>query len=503
MARRPVRGSQAGAAMDFSGEGQLSQDLTALWLLLCAFMVFFMQASFLKSTQCPPCTSYFFFYSKVNFPNSLSPYFRLQSGFALLEAGTVRAKNVRNILLKNAIDACIAAICWWAVGAAFANGTTDGCGNAFIGHDNFFSSGISSQGPTGFAVWIFGFAFSATASTIVSGAVAERVQFRAYMLYTVFITSFVYPVVAYWGFSSSGWLSAWRVSCGTATPLPTFSGTTGLLDFAGSGIVHMVGGGAALVGAIIAGPRLGRFVNGNVVHFENSNPTLMTLGVLILWLGWYGFNAGSTGCMYRCMGTAAIAAANTTVSAAAGGLACLIISILLGKPGDIGPLLNGILAGAVSITASCAFVEPYAAFFIGTIGAGVYQSSSALLMRLQIDDPLDASPVHFFCGMWGVVASGFFATESKVFASYGHAEGWGVFYGGSGEQFGIQILGIVAISAWSCSLAAVCFYSLKRFGYLRVSKEDEMQGLDITGGIGSGQLMACLGRCGAVDISKD
>ncbi|KAH7617269.1 putative Ammonium transporter 2 [Nannochloris sp. 'desiccata'] len=273
----------------------------------------------------------------------------------------------------------------------------------------------------------------------------------------------------------------------------------GLLDFAGSGVVHMVGGGAALVGAIIAGPRLGRFVNGHIVHFENTNASQMTLGTLILWLGWYGFNAGSTGCMYGCMGTAAIAAANTTISAAAGGLACLLINIILGKPGDVGPLLNGILAGAVSITASCAFVEPYAAFIIGMVGAAVYQSASALLMRLQIDDPLDASPVHFFCGMWGVLASGFFAVESKVAATYGYAEGWGLFYGGGGgKQFGIQVLGMVAICAWCCSLAAVCFYGLKRFGCLRVTKEDELQGLDITGGIGSGQLLGCLGRFGTV-----
>jgi Amt family ammonium transporter len=422
----------------------------------------------------------------------------LQSGFALLEAGTVRTKNVRNILLKNVIDACIAAFCWWGVGSAFAQGQTNGCGNAFIGDQNFFGSGISSQGPAGFAIWIFGFAFSATASTIVSGAVAERVQFRSYLIYTVFITAFVYPVVAHWVWSSSGWLSAWRVSCGTENPLPTFTNTNGLLDFAGSGVVHMVGGAAGLAGSIIAGPRLGRFVNGHIVHFENTNASQMTLGTLILWLGWYGFNAGSTGCVYGCMGTAAIAAANTTISTAAGGLTCLFINVVLGKPGDVGPLLNGILAGAVSVTASCAYVEPYAAFIIGMVGAGVYQGASALLMRLQIDDPLDAAPVHFFCGVWGVLASGFFAVESKVIATYGYAEGWGLFYGGGGKQFGVQILGIVTISAWSGLLASICFYLLKRFGCLRVSKEDEFQGLDITGGIGSGSLLGCLGRMAPV-----
>lgn len=411
----------------------------------------------------------------------------LQSGFALLEAGTVRVKNVRNILLKNVIDACIAAVAWWAVGAAFAQGSTDGCGNIFIGTSNFFATNYGDNGPVGFAQWLFGYAFSATSSTIVSGAVAERVQFRSYLIYTSCISAFIYPVVAHWVWSSSGWLAATRVQCGTNIPNPTFSGSTGLLDFAGSGVVHMVGGGAALVGAIIAGPRIGKFNSGFPVHFDNANPSQMTLGVLILWMGWYGFNAGSTGCMYGCMGTAALAAVNTTISAAAGGLSCLIGSVLIGAPGDIGPLLNGILAGAVSITAACAFTEPYGAFAIGAVGGIVYQAASRLLVRLQIDDPVDASPVHFFCGIWGVLAAGLFATEGKVKATYGYADGWGAFYGGGGKQFAIQVLGVVAIAGWSCSLAIVMFGLLKKFNSFRSKKDDEMQGLDVSGSIGSGQ----------------
>ena len=280
----------------------------------------------------------------------------------------MRVKNVRNILLKNVIDACIAAVAWWAVGSAFAEGNTNGCGNAIIGTTNFFAMNLGEEGPVGYAKWLFGYAFSATSSTIVSGAVAERVQFRSYLIYTSCISAFIYPVIAHWVWSSTGWLSANRVQCNTYFPDPVFSGTNGLLDFAGSGVVHMVGGGAALIGAIFAGPRIGRFQNGFPVHFENANPSQMTLGVLILWLGWYGFNAGSTGCMYGCMTTAALAAVNTTISAAAGGLSCLVGTILIGAPGDIGPLINGILAGAVSITASCAFVHPYAAFVIGAVG---------------------------------------------------------------------------------------------------------------------------------------
>ena len=254
----------------------------------------------------------------------------------------------------------------------------------------------------------------------------------------------------------------------------------------------MVGGGAAFVAAIAAGPRIGRFVSGHLVHFENAHPSQMVLGVLILWLGWYGFNAGSTGCFYGCMGTAATAAANTTIAIASGGLTCLVISILIGAPGDMAPLINGILAGAVSITGSCAFVEPYGAFIIGCIGALIYQGSSKMMTRLQIDDPLEAAPVHFFAGMWGVLAGGLFAVESKVIATYGYADGWGLFYGGGGKQLGIQVLGVVVIAAWSCSTAGLLFYALKRFDLLRVTKDQELQGLDITSSIGSGEFFSCL-----------
>lgn len=431
----------------------------------------------------------------------------LQSGFALLEAGTIRSKNVRNILLKNVIDACVAAIAWWAVGDAFAYGNTS-CDNAnpFIGTSNFFSSDSSSYGSTYFAQWLFAYGFSATASTIVSGAVAERTQFRSYLIYTCLVSAFIYPVVVHWVWSPYGWLSAHKRNCSTGESDPLFSGTTGFMDFAGSAVVHMVGGAAALVGSIVVGPRIGRFSHGVVVHFDNSNSTQMVLGTLILWLGWYGFNAGSTGCMFGCMGNAALAAANTTISIAAGGLMCLLAAILVGSPGDISTLLNGILAGAVSITASCALVEPYAAFVIGLISALVYLGSSKLLLALQIDDPLDASPVHLFCGCWGVIAAGFFAVEGKVKSVYGYAGGWGVLYGGGGTQLGIQVLGAVVIAAWSASLAGAMFLVLKVFKCLRVSKTVELEGLDKEQQVGSGQLLGCLkGRLGKAksDIGSD
>lgn len=240
------------STLDISLGGQLQSDLTAIWLLVCAFLVFFMQ-----------------------------------SGFALLETGTVRVKNVKNILLKNVIDVSIAAVMWWAVGYAFSYAPPSGCdGNGFIGHRGFFFSGVDTNDSVMLSTWLFSFAFSATAATIVSGAVAERLQFRAYLIYTLFVTSFVYPIVALWVWSPTGWISASRVDCEQNSPSPLFKGTTGFLDFAGSAVVHMVGGGVALAGAIITGPRIGRFSGGFAVHFENSSPAQITLGVLILWLGW-------------------------------------------------------------------------------------------------------------------------------------------------------------------------------------------------------------------------
>lgn len=196
--------------------------------------------------------------------------------------------------------------------------------------------------------------------------------------------------------------------------------------------------------------------------------------------------------MYGCMVAAAQAASNTTLSIAAGGISCLLLSVVLGSPGDIGILLNGILAGAVSITACCALVEPYAAVIIGTVGGCVYTGASMLLLRLKIDDPLDAAPVHLFCGAWGVLAAGFFSTETYVTRTYGYANDWGVFYGGSGVQLGVQLLGVVVIFAWSAGWGVVIFYTLKRTKSLRVSEQDERQGLDITQSIGSGQVLSCL-----------
>jgi len=323
-----------------------------------------------------------------------------------------------------------------------------------------------------YALWMFQWAFAAASATIVSGAVAERCDFKAYLIYTTVITGFIYPVVVHWGWSGEGWLSAFR-SEGVSL------GSVGMIDFAGSGIVHMTGGGAALMGAIFLGPRAGRFrADGTIVEIPGHSTVIAALGTFILWFGWYGFNPCST-LAFEYMDVAQKVAVTTTLSAAAGGAGVLALHCAVGNPPDVAPALNGILAGLVAITAPCPVVEPYGAAIIGFIAAPVYYGASFMLKKLQIDDPLDASPVHFFCGAWGVISVGFFATEFNVkFAYSGDATDWGVFYGAGPSQLGIQCLGVLAIGAWTCGTSAIMFYILNKLQILRVSHDDEIMGLD-------------------------
>lgn len=412
--------------------------LDILWLLFGAYLVFFMQC-----------------------------------GFALLEAGSVRAKNTKNILLKNVLDACLGAIIWWFMGFPIALGDSTG---KFAGGKDFFMKDLTANvngSSNYFAFWMFQWAFAATAATIVSGAVAERCKFVAYLVYTTCLTAFIYPVVVHWAWSSEGWLSAW-----TGDDAPYLK-ANGLIDFAGSGVVHMTGGAAALVGAVFLGPRTGRFTpTGAVVDMPGHSTVLAALGTFILWFGWYGFNPVST-LAFEYMGDAARVAVTTTLSAAAGGCTTLAIHVALKNPPDVFPALNGILAGLVSITAPCPVVEPWAAAFIGFVGGFVYYGSSSLLKKLQIDDPLDASPVHFFCGIWGVLSVGLFAEKEYVGSVYAQdPDAYGAFMGGGGKQLGNQIIGVLAITGWVCSTCALVFGTLKALKMLRVSAEDEELGLD-------------------------
>jgi len=362
-----------------------------------------------------------------------------------------------------------------SVGYALAYGEANG-GNPFIGNTYFFLTNFSDQTYEGF---LFQFAFAATAATIVSGAVAERTKMAAYMCYSFGLTAFVYPVVVHWVWSSAGWLSAFN-----AAPLLG----TGMIDFAGCGVVHMVGGLSALIGAAVVGPRLGRYdLDGNVIDIPGHSSTLAALGTLILWVGWYGFNPGSTLSISNGLGAVAgKAAVTTTLSAAAGAVACLAIFKGLTHAFDLGQTLNGALAGLVSITAGCSVMDPWAAVVTGIIGAFVYTGWSEFVKKvLKVDDVVDASAVHFACGAWGLIAAAFFCTKENYEAAYGVASPtyYGAFYApvGQGHQmFANAIIGILVITAWIGGLMTPFFFALKASGLLRTPPEEEELGMDVS-----------------------
>jgi len=352
-------------------------------------------------------------------------------------------------------------------GYAFAYGPVD---NVFLGHSNWALSDDTQE----FHFWFFQWTFAATAATIVSGSVAERTSFYAYLGYAFFLTGFVYPVVSHWVWGG-GWLST------------LFD--VGAKDFAGDAVVHMVGGFAGLAGAIIVGPRLGRFdQDGRVVPMPGHSATLCTLGTFLLWFGWYGFNPGSTlGISFTApaanlTATAARCAVTTTISGAAAGVTTLIVIKLRDHIFDLLACLNGILAGLVAITASCPWVEPYAAVVIGIVGALVYIGAAMLLLLLKIDDPLEAFPIHGAVGVWGAFAVGLFAREELLFISgYGNDNGWeGVFYGGGGRLLAANCVMIVVVAAWTLALIVPLFFALNLVGALRISPEMELIGNDVS-----------------------
>uniref|UniRef100_A0A7S2QUY7 Ammonium transporter n=1 Tax=Triparma pacifica TaxID=91992 RepID=A0A7S2QUY7_9STRA len=408
--------------------------------------------------------------------------FFMQCGFAMLEVGMVNIKNTKNILIKNVFDASIGAICWWAFGWGFSNSTpTHGNNWSVIGDDNFFLNGISStEDPAGNgskAAWLFQWAFAATAATIVSGAVAERVTFGCYIVYSVVLTSFIYPVVVHWGWNTYGWASAWRES--------ELLFDCGVTDFAGSGVVHLCGAVAALVGAKVVGPRIGRFDEG--IKLPQQSVVFQTLGTLILWMGWYGFNGASTLAIGTSTGDLSGAAAHTmvttTLSAASCCLTTVAITALMSKDKviDIGAANNGILAGLVSITAGCSSVECYAAILIGIIGAFWYVAGCAFLEKLKIDDVVGAVPVHGFCGIWGVLAPGLFASELQYSAAYYSARAAkcaGIFEGGDGSMLAANVVFIIAVILWVGITSTLLFLGCKMTIGVRVFLEVEENGMD-------------------------
>merc|ERR1719174_1772888 len=459
--------------------------LDTMWLLICGTFVFFMHA-----------------------------------GFAMLEAGTGRAKNVQAILIKNLIAVCAGTLGWYLLGWSLAYGgdvktakweeggfedcdmdeNTMGCGdgyadNGVIGGAHMFAgSGFLGKGeevdkawaegvitPTGLpTMWFFQWAFCTAGCSIVSGGVAERIRFPAYMLFAFCMTSFIYPVVvcSTWGY---GWLETFKKDS-KGNPVG------GYIDFAGSGVVHLTGGIAALVGAKVIGVRTGRFDPEKADEFLPHSQPLIVLGTFILWFGWCGFNSGSTLGMSS-GGTALVAAhvmMNTTLSAATGAMTVFLLTFALTKKYDCAALCNGILAGLVSVTAPCSNVESGSAVLIGFLGGFIYYGSAALIKKLQIDDPVDAFSVHGACGIWGCIAAALF----DFGAGTDKHHGWGGFsatsyeedgetkYMTTGDAIGANLAEVAFVIAWSGGLTLVIMGALKMAKVLRVEGEVEDTGMD-------------------------
>jgi Amt family ammonium transporter len=378
--------------------------------------------------------------------------FFMQAGFAMVETGLTRAKNAGNIIMKNLMDFSAGAVAYWAVGWALMYGATNG---GIFGTDQFFITGADAGVMRD---WMFQVVFAATAATIVSGAMAERTKFTSYLLYSVVISAFIYPISGHWTWSGVGWL-----------------GNLGFHDFAGSTVVHSVGGWAALAGAIILGARQGKYVEVNGVKVRKAilghNMPLAALGVFILWFGWYGFNCGST-LSGTDLGIAHVAV-TTTLAASTGAIGAMITSwVLFGKP-DPSMSLNGALAGLVGITAGTAVVSPAGSLIIGLIaGVLVVLSVEFIDAKLKIDDPVGAVSVHGVCGVWGTIAVGLFAAPGNGMA------GTGLFYGGGFAQLGVQALGALSVFAWVFVTASIVFLAIKKTVGLRVDAKDEREGLD-------------------------
>jgi len=409
-----------------SVETLVSNALVAVdtvWVLIAAFLVFFMQA-----------------------------------GFGMVEAGLIRAKNTCNILMKNWLDYCVASIMFFLIGY----GLMFGNGNGLIGWSGFVMQ--DAPNPSGvpiWAFWLFQAAFCGAAATIVAGGMAERMKFPAYLAYTAIVSALVYPIIGHWIWGG-GWLSK-----------------LGFFDFAGSTVVHSTGGWIALVGTMMLGPRIGKFikVNGNcrVVAIPGHSIPLATLGVFLLWFGWFGFNPGSTlGVSTEAMrNSAALVAANTNLAAAAGIVSAMIIVWLLYGKTDLSITMNGALAGLVAITAPCAVVSPTASILIGAVAGVIVVFGVKLLDLLGVDDPVGAVPVHGMNGLWGTLAVGLWGQKELGLARDG------LFLSGELTQLGVQALGCLAVSLFAMLSMAVVFSLIRMTIGLRVSREEELRGLDI------------------------
>ncbi len=397
-------------AQDYIVPEDVQVNVDFVWTLLAAFLVFFMQA-----------------------------------GFAMLESGFTRAKSAANVILKNLMDFSLGSLAYWGIGFGIMFGISE---TGWLGTTGFFFSDFSiDKDPWLFAFWMFQVVFAATATTIVSGAMAERTKFIGYLLYSVVISAIIYPVFGSWAWGSlykgSGWLEA-----------------MGFIDFAGSTVVHSVGGWAALAGAIVLGPRIGKFnKDGSVNPIPGHNLPLAALGVFILWFGWYGFNAGSTTAASKDI---ALIAVNTTLAASAGAVFAMITTwVKFGKP-DTSIILNGALAGLVGITAGCSNLSPFFAVITGSISGSLVVFSDLFFERIGVDDPVGAVSVHGVAGAWGTLAAGLFNSADMF----------------NPETVGVQFIGIAAAFIWVFPTTFIMFKIIDKTAGLRVSPQEEVQGLD-------------------------
>jgi len=376
--------------------------------------------------------------------------FFMQAGFALVEAGFTRSKNTTNILFKNLMDYVLGTIVFWAVGFGIMFGTKNG----FWGGLDLFTRNTYRTDMPDMAFLMFQTVFAATAATIVSGAMAERTKFNAYLIYSAIISLLIYPISGHWAWGG-GWLSQ------MSTPFH---------DFAGSSVVHMVGGMAALVGASVLGPRIGKYdKSGKAKAIPGHSITLATLGVFVLWIGWFGFNPGSQLAASGTVNANAISLifVTTNIAAAGGALTTMIYIWLQYKKPTLSMTLNGALAGLVAVTAGCDAVTPAGALIIGIMaGVLVVFSVEFIDKVVKIDDPVGAISVHGVCGAFGTLMVGLFSTSQ------------GLLYGHGATLLKSQIIGVLSIAGWALAASSILFFGLKYFNGLRVEKRIEEEGLD-------------------------
>jgi len=390
----------------------LAKSINTVWVLIAAFLVFFMQA-----------------------------------GFGFLEAGFVRAKNVVNIMAENFLDTTMTTIGFWA----FGFGIMFSSGTALFGTNWFFLQNLPGEinGLPPLAFFFFEFAFSAAASTIASGLMAERTDFKADLIYSFIVGLFIYPLVGHWIWGNDGWLAV-----------------LGMRDFAGSTVVHFVGALVGLSGTLVLGKRRDKEFGEDVKQIRGHNIPLAAIGTFVLWLGWFGFNPGSTLGATNANAIALIVV-NTDFAATTGAIIAIFLSYFYARKWDVSMAFNGALGGLVAITAPCAFVTPDSALLIGVIAGIITYYGVDLMERLRIDDPVGAFPVHGLNGAFGTLAVGLWATDA------------GLFYGGGFHQLGVQALGVAAVAAFVLPVSLLMFALIKRFSGLRVAPKVEIEGIDL------------------------